>query len=95
MLADRYVYTALARDAVRGVDRDWVQEIYCFALKPDLTFYFELLFEISLNGILKGRPTRNYHEAGLDMGWRAEEYAALKQPFNFIPIDATQEIHAQ
>ena len=42
VLADRYVYTAFARDAVRGCDRDWLRKLYRFARKPDITFFFEL-----------------------------------------------------
>ena len=109
VLADRYIYTAFARDAVRGVDREWLQKLYNFAVRPDLTFYFELPLEVSLNRILEGRPTLKYHEAGLDMGWTsdpyesfrifqgkvASEYTALKQQGNFVTVDATQEIHAQ
>ena len=56
VLADRYLFTALARDAVRGVDRDWVAELYSFAVLPDITFYFRVPLEISLNRILEGRP---------------------------------------
>src|ERR1700691_1808356 len=40
VLADRYIFTALARDAVRGVDREWGFELYSFAAHPDITFYF-------------------------------------------------------
>lgn len=109
VLADRYVYTALARDAVRGVDRDWVAKIYSFAVQPDITFYFKVPLEVSLNRILEGRPTLKYHEAGLDMGWSADpyesfrifqgkilkEYAELGEKHAFTVIDATKEIHAQ
>jgi len=109
VLADRYVYTAMARDAVRGVDRDWIESIYSYAVKPDLTFYFDVPLAVSLNRILEGRPTLKYHEAGLDMGWStdpyesfrifqgkvAEEYARLKEKQHFITIGATRDIHDQ
>src|SRR5471030_2410986 len=109
VLADRYVYTALARDAVRGVDRDWVSQLYSFAVPPDITFYFEAPLEISLSRILEGRPALKFHEAGLDMGWSADhyesfrifqgkilkEYSGMKEKFSFTSIDATQEIQIQ
>ena len=109
VLADRYIYTALARDAVRGVSRDWVAKIYSFAMQPDITFYFKVPLEVSLNRILEGRPSLKYHEAGLDMGWSADpyesfrifqgkilkEYAELSDEAGFTIIDATKEIHAQ
>jgi len=43
-------------DAVRGVDRDWVEQLYSFAVHPDITFYFRVPLEISLARILDGRP---------------------------------------
>jgi len=109
VLADRYIYTALARDAVRGVDREWVKELYSFAVKPDILFYFRVPLEVSLNRILDGRPELKYHEAGLDMGWSAdpyesfrifqgkvfEEYQRLSEPGGFVQVDATREIHTQ
>src|SRR5580692_12635185 len=48
VLADRYIFTALARDAVRGVSREWVAQIYSFAVQPDITFYFKVPLEVSL-----------------------------------------------
>src|SRR3989449_6811573 len=51
VLADRYIYTALARDAVRGLDREWLTKLYSFAVSPDVTFYFEVPLEVSLNRI--------------------------------------------
>ena len=109
VLADRYIFTALARDAVRGVDREWVTELYNFAVHPDITFYFRVPLEISLNRILEGRPALKYHEAGLDMGWSTDpyesfrifqgkvfaEYEAMREQFGFTCVDATEEIHVQ
>lgn len=42
VLADRYAYTAFARDATRGVDRQWVRDLYSFAVRPDLALYFRV-----------------------------------------------------
>ena len=109
VLADRYIFTALARDAVRGVDPEWVAELYSFAVHPDITFYFRVPLEVSLNRILDGRPALKYHEAGLDMGWSTDpyesfrifqgkvfaEYEAMQDKFGFTLINATEEIHIQ
>ncbi len=109
VLADRYLFTALARDAVRGVDRDWISQLYGYAVHPDITFYFRVPLEVSLNRILEGRPTLKYHEAGLDMGWSTDpyesfrifqgkvhaEYEAMREKFDFTLIDAAEEIHVQ
>ncbi len=107
VLADRYLYTALARDSVRGVDRKWVEQLYSFATPPDITFYFEVPLEVSLKRILDGRPALKYHEAGLDMGWTTDpyesfrifqgrilkEYEGMKE--HFTVIDATTAIPVQ
>jgi dTMP kinase len=68
VLADRYVYTAFARDVARGVHPEWVREVYGFALRPDLTFYFRVPIEVSLQRLLTGRTKLKYHEAGMDVG---------------------------
>jgi dTMP kinase len=109
VLADRYIYTAFARDAVRGCDRDWLEKLYSFAVPPDITLYFRAPLEVSLNRILEGRPQLKHHEAGLDMGWSADpyesfrifqgrisdEYERMAGQFGFTTIDATREIHEQ
>ena len=68
VLADRYIYTAFARDVVRGCDPQWVRNMYGFAVEPDITFFFQLPLETALGRILDGRPTLKYHEAGMDLG---------------------------
>ncbi|MGH7895031.1 MAG: dTMP kinase [Candidatus Binatia bacterium] len=68
VLADRYVYTAFARDVARGVHPDWVRAVYKFAPRPDLTFYFRVPIEVSLQRLLAGRTKLKYHEAGMDIG---------------------------
>jgi dTMP kinase len=109
VLADRYIYTAFARDAVRGLDREWLERLYTFAVHPDITFYFRVPLEVSLQRILEGRPQLKYHEAGLDMGWSTDpyesfrifqgkirdEYERMIGQFPFTVIDATREIHEQ
>jgi dTMP kinase len=109
VLADRYIYTAFARDAVRGLDREWLERLYTFAVHPDITLYFRVPLEVSLQRILEGRPQLKYHEAGLDMGWSTDpyesfrifqgkirdEYERMVSLYPFTVIDATREIHEQ
>ncbi len=52
VLADRYVYTAFARDVARGVHREWVRDVYSMALQPTLPIYFRVPLEESLKRIL-------------------------------------------
>jgi dTMP kinase len=102
VLADRYVYTAFARDAVRGCDRSWLRALYRYARPPDITFYFRVPLDVALNRILEGRPRLKYHEAGMDMGLSPDpyesfrlfqgrikdEYDRLTEEFGFTVIDA-------
>jgi dTMP kinase len=69
VLADRYAYTAFARDVARGVDREWVRDLYSFAVRPNLTVYFRVPIEVSLERLLARRVKLKFYEAGMDMGW--------------------------
>lgn len=106
VLCDRYIYTALARDATRGCDREWLHSLYSFAIKPDITFFFEVPLQVALDRILSGRPVLKYHEAGMDMGFSKdpyesfsifqgkinEEYQMMVKEFDMVVIDATKSI---
>ncbi len=108
-LADRYIFTAFARDAVRGCSPEWLRNLYSFAIIPDLTFYFKLPTEVAVERILLNRPKIKYYEAGMDLELNpdiyesfriyqsklAEEYEKLSQEFGFIEIDATLPIEVQ
>ena len=109
VLADRYVFTAFARDVARGVHPEWVRGVYSFAPRPDLTMYFRVPIEISLERLLTGRAKLKYYEAGMDVGLSAEPvqsfrlfqsqvlgiYDRLTEEFGLKTIDATDEIPAQ
>ncbi len=109
VLADRYVYTAFARDVVRGVDRQWVRDVYGFAVKPDLAFYFKVPIEVSLTRILTGRQQLKFHEAGMDLGLSKdpqesfrlfqsrilEEYDRIALEYGLTVMDATLPISRQ
>ena len=107
--ADRYAYTAFARDVARGVSRRWVRNIYRFALRPDLRFYFRVPLDVALQRILGGRNAIKYYEAGMDLGLSRsveesfrifqgrilDEYEAMSEEMGFQVIDATQSIEEQ
>src|SRR5207253_2811620 len=109
VLCDRYIFTAFARDTVRGCPPDWVRGIYSFALLPDLTFFFKSRLEVSLQRILDGRPQLKYFEAGMDLklsndpyesfrlfqGRLLDQYLAMSTEFNFLVIDANQLVEKQ
>ena len=103
VLADRYVFTAFARDAVRGCDHEWLRKLYSYARQPDVTFFFKVPLDIALGRILDGRPQLKYHEAGMDLGLSAdpyesfkvfqakiyEEYLRMVDEFGFAVVDGT------
>jgi len=109
VLCDRYIFTAFARDTVRGCPPSWVRGLYSFAALPDLTFFFKTPLEVSLRRILDSRPALKYFEAGMDMGLSSdpyesfrifqgrllEQYLAMSTEFGFLVIDANQSVEAQ
>ncbi len=109
VLCDRYIYTAFARDAVRGCSRAWLRNLYGFARQPDLTFFFNTPLPVALGRILSGRPQLKYHEAGMDLGLSSDpyesfrifqeriygEYLAMKDEFGFVTIDGANAIEEQ
>ncbi|MHB0858169.1 MAG: dTMP kinase [Anaerolineae bacterium] len=78
VLADRYVFTAFARDVARGVDPQWVREVYSFAAIPTVALYFRVPLEESLRRIMGGRPRLKYYEAGLDLGYSEDPYESYR-----------------
>jgi len=51
------------------VDRQWVRELYSFAVKPDLTLYFRVPIDVSLERLMARRVKLKFYEAGMDLGW--------------------------
>src|ERR671919_234075 len=78
VLADRYVYTAYARDMVRDCSPKWVCKIYNFAVKPDIIFYFRVPIDIAIERILSGRPKLKYYEAGMDLNLSNDPYESYR-----------------
>jgi dTMP kinase len=109
VLADRYIYTAFARDVARGCDREWVRQVYSFAVKPNLAFFFRAPLKVAVNRIVSGRPRLKFYESGSDMGWSddpeesftifqgkiLDEYDRMVEEFGLTFIDATQSIEQQ
>ena len=109
VLADRYIYTAFARDIARGVDPRWVKDLYSFAMKPDLAFYFRVPIEVAVARIIGARSKIKFYEAGMDLGLSADpvesfrlfqgrvigEYDRLTGEHGFRVIDGTRSIDAQ
>ncbi|MGE5838165.1 MAG: dTMP kinase [Acidobacteriota bacterium] len=109
VLADRYAFTAFARDAARGVDRQWVRDLYSFAVRPDLCVYFRVTIDVSLDRLLARRVKLKFYEAGMDMGWSTnptesfrifqskvlEEYDRIVPEHNLSVVNAASSITEQ
>ena len=109
VVADRYIYTAFARDVARGCDRNWVREMYKFAVKPTVAFFFRAPLDVAIDRIISARPNLKFYEAGMDMDWAddeeesfkifqgkiLEEYDRMVDEYNLTVIDATRSIEAQ
>jgi len=109
VLADRYVYTAFARDVARGCDPGWVRKLYEFAIRPDIAFYFKVPVDVSIGRILSGRAKVKYYEAGMDLNISQdpvesftkfqsrilEQYDRVVEEYRLTVVDATGEIDEQ
>jgi dTMP kinase len=109
VLADRYAFTGFARDVARGVDSQWVRNLYAFSFQPDLTFYFQVPLDTAVERILSSRTKIKYYEAGMDLGLSDKkttsfrlfqqriqnEYEKMIDEFGFHVIDANQSVHKQ
>jgi dTMP kinase len=101
VLADRYIYTLIARSAVRGINRDYLKGIYEMALRPDLTFWLNVRPEVAFDREFKKSHTISYWESGRDMSLSNDlfqsfiryqstikkEYEHLSRLYKFVEID--------
>ena len=109
VIADRYAFTGFARDVARGVDPQWVRNLYSFAYQPDLALYFQVDIDTAVERILASRSKIKYYEAGMDLGLSdkkitsfrlfqikvLEQYEKMAEEFNFKIIDAKQPVEKQ
>ena len=105
VLSDRYIFTALARAGVRGVDRAWLRSLYGFAIAPHLVFYLKIDVETLITRVLSARGM-DFWESGMDLkggddiydSFRTyqnkllREYASMADEFHFRNLDARQSI---
>jgi len=67
VLADRYIYTLMARAVARGASRAWAQELYAFALRPELVVFLDARPEILLHRSIAKYGSLDYWESGMDL----------------------------
>lgn len=68
VLADRYIYTLMARDMVRGMDEAWLKNLYGIALEPDAVFYLNVAPEELVQRSFAKNAALDYWESGMDIG---------------------------
>ena len=104
VLADRYIYTLMARAVVRGASRQWAQQLYGFALRPDLTIFLDARPEILLHRAISKYGSLDYWESGMDLSISPDrfesfleyqarlrrEFAWMMQAYAFVPVDANR-----
>jgi dTMP kinase len=105
VLSDRYIFTAMARAGVRGVDKTWIRSLYGFAIVPHLVFYLKIDEKTLIRRVLQSRGM-DYWESGMDLklgddiyeSFRAyqrsllKEYASMAEEFNFRVLDARRKV---
>jgi dTMP kinase len=99
VIADRYLYTLIARDTVRGADPQWLRNLYGFGLVPDATFYLSIDIDNLVPRVLRAEKL-NYWEAGMDLGLAdnlfdsfyiyqsrlIDEFEKMKREFRFTTV---------
>jgi len=101
VLSDRYFYSMIARDSIRGIDKNWSRDLYGMALRPHLILYLRASVPSLVQRLIHGRGL-NYWESGMDLhmadnfydsfvAYQTEvikELEELAREYNFVPIDA-------
>lgn len=108
VLADRYIYTLMARNTVRGIKRSWSSNLYSFALVPDMTFYLDVDPYALVHRVFAKRQSLDYYESGADMGISknmydsfikyqqrlAREFEVLKQQYGLNMVNGNRSVEA-
>ncbi len=88
VLADRYIYTLMARDLVRGMDEKWLRNLYGIALVPDAVFYLEVSPEQLVQRVFAKNQSLDFWESGMDLGLSRDMFdsflkyqAAMRETF--------------
>ena len=108
VLADRYIYTLMARDMVRGMDEAWLKNLYGIALEPDAVFYLNVPPEELVQRSFAKNTALDYWESGMDLGLSRDMFdsflkyqTAMQQTFRqlqatygFTIVDGNRSVDA-
>ncbi|HEV2391840.1 MAG TPA: thymidylate kinase [Verrucomicrobiae bacterium] len=91
VLADRYIYTLMARDMVRGMDEGWLKNLYGIALEPDAVFYLNVAPEELVQRNFAKNTALDYWESGMDLGLSRDMFdsfmkyqGAMQKTFRYL-----------
>jgi dTMP kinase len=79
VLADRYIFTLMVREIVRGADKDWLKEMFGFALVPDQIFYMKVDPEVLLHRALMKYGQLDYWESGMDVCLSSDMFDSFRK----------------
>jgi dTMP kinase len=79
VLADRYIYTLMARDMVRGMEENWLRNLYGMALEPDAVFYLNVAPEELVQRTFAKKASLDYWESGMDLGFSRDMFDSFLQ----------------
>ena len=108
VLADRYIYTLMARNTARGMSRKWSDDVYGFAMVPDLVFYLDVDPYNLVHRVFEKRQSLDYYESGADLGLSddvfesfiayqrrlAREFEHLKKKYGLVGINGNRSADA-
>ena len=109
VLFNKYVYTSIAKDYLRGQNKDWVARLYEFAIEPDLVFYLKIPLETALERMTQEEKEKDFYDSGMDIGFGPNNYIALRnfqaklqeqyelmsKLYNFTVIDSVKNLQLQ
>ena len=107
VLADRYIYTLIARNLVRGLDRTWCHNLYGFSIKPDVVFYLDVDPEALVHRVFQKNMVLDHYESGADIGLSedmyesfliyqkkiSQEFQVMQKKYGLIPINGNRPVN--
>ena len=106
VLSDRYIYTLMAREAVRGISSSWSRNLYGFALRPDIVFYLDVDPNELVHRVFKKNSYLDYYESGTDLRLSdnmlesfvmyqkllRKEFKRMQKRYNIVSINGNRSV---
>lgn len=107
VISDRYIYTLMARSSVRGINKNWLHNLFSFAIIPDLVFYLNVDPHNLIHRVFQKNNSLDYYESGVDLGISGDifdsfikyqfllkkEFESMQKKYNLIHIDGNRSIN--